>query len=108
MTTITFSKDNKTIRVEANDHAYGSDVVCNGISALIYSLESWLINHPNSVKCHESEFKTGKVKIEFVPIDPKVFIILGFVYGGLLQIEYSYGRKYICVNAPDEVKDLMG
>ena len=108
MTTVTFSENNNLIRVTAHDHAYGSEIVCNGVSVLMYALEAWLLNHPDCVCNHESEFKSGRAEIEFVPTSDEVYQILGFVYEGLLQVEYSYGEKFIRVNASEGLRKLMG
>lgn len=108
MTTVTFSNRHNHIRVTAYDHAYGSDAVCNGISALLYSLESWLLNHPKEVKAHESDFVSGKAEIEFIPASINVLKILGFVYQGLRQIEHTYGKNFISVNVSEELEELMG
>ena len=108
MTTVTFSEDNNRIRVTAIDHAYGSDAVCNGVSIMMYSLESWLLNNSDSISGHESEFKSGKAEIEFTSVSNKVYTVLDFVRQGLEQVEYTYGDKFLKVNVSEKLKTHMG
>lgn len=107
MTTVTFSMIENRVKVCAVDHAYGCEIVCNGISIMMYSLEAWILNHSDCVKGHESEFKPGRAEIEFTPIESEVFDILGFVVLGLEQIEHTYGRKFITVNVSEALKTLI-
>ena len=107
MTTVTISKYNNRIRVSAIDHAYGSEAVCAGISVMMYALEAWLLNHHDYVRAHESRFKSGQAEIEFLPLDPKAYTILGFIADGLEQVEHSYGKQFLTVNVADELKELI-
>ena len=107
MTTVTFSMDDNRIRVFALDHAYGSQMVCNGISIMLYYLEAWLLNNPGSNRGHESEFKPGRAEILFIPNEARVFDILGFVIEGLEQVEYSYGSEFITVKVSEALKNLI-
>ena len=107
MTTVTLSKYNNRVRVSAIDHAYGSEQVCAGISVMMYALEAWLLNHHEYIRAHESRFKSGQAEIEFTPVSPTVYAVLGFVADGLEQVEHSYGKKFITVNVADELKNLI-
>ena len=107
MTTVTFSKIENRVKVCAYNHAYGSEIVCNGISIMMYSLEAWLLNHSDYVRGHESEFKPGRAEIEFTPIEAEVYDILGFVIEGLEQVEHTYGRQFITVNVSEALKTLI-
>ena len=108
MTTISFVRDDhrNTIRVSAHNHT--QSIVCNAVSMMMYSLESWLINHSDYVKSHESEFKSGDAYIEFVPRKSEIYIILAFIYEGLLDLEYSYGKELVSISCDDTLKMLMG
>ena len=108
MTTVTISKINNLIKVTAHDHAYGSEMVCNAVSVMIYSLEAWILNNPELVKSHESDFRPGDAYIKFVATDAEVFSILDFIVTGLLQVENTYGRQFIAVNVSEEIKSLLG
>lgn len=108
MTTITFSKKNNQIRVTAHDHAYGSEMVCNAVSVMMYTLEAWLLSNTDLVKHHVSEFKSGDAWISFIPNDCEVYTVLGFMIVGLAEIEHNYGRQFIALSVSDEIKKLTG
>ena len=108
MTTVTFSKIGSRIKVCAHDHAYGSEMVCNAVSVMMYSLEAWILNNPKAVKNHESDFKPGEAIISFSPEDCDVYTILGFVIIGLAQVEHTYGRQFIALNVSKEILTLTG
>ena len=108
MTTITFMKLGNRIKITAHDHAYGSEMVCNAVSVMMFSLEAWLVSNPEMVKHHESEFKSGHAEIEFTPIEAEMYTILGFVILALAEIELNYGRDFIALNVSEEIKELTG
>lgn len=108
MTTITFTKTNNQIKVVAHDHAYGSQMVCNAVSVMMYTLEAWLLNNTDLVKHHVSDFKSGDASIAFIPNDCDVYTVLGFIIIGLAEIEHNYGRQFIALSVSDEIKSLTG
>ena len=108
MTTVTIQKNHNKIKLSAHDHAYGSNEVCNGISTLFYSMEAWILNNPERVQKHESEFKPGEAYIEFLSQDYGIYEILKFVIIGLVEMEHSYGKRFISVNVSDDIKNLVG
>lgn len=108
MTTVTFTKTNNEIRVSAHDHAYGNSAVCNAVSGMMFSLEAWILNNPDCVKKHSSDFKAGDARVSFVAVAPEVYTVLGFMIVGLAQVEHNYGRKFLTLNVSDEVKSLVG
>lgn len=107
MTTVTFTRINNQIKVSAYDHAYGSEMVCNAVSVMMYSLEAWLLNNPEMVKRHTSEFRPGYANIEFKAIEGEVYTILDFIICGLRQVENTYGRQFIALNVSKDIEKLV-
>lgn len=108
MTTITFLKLGNRIKISAHDHAYGSEMVCNAVSIMLFSLEAWLESCPDMIKNHESEFKPGHAEIEFTPVECEIYTVLAFIIVALYEIEVNYGRKFIALNVSEEIKELTG
>lgn len=108
MTTITFSKTNNQIKVTAHDHAYGSEMVCNAVSVMMYTLEAWCLNNSDLIKHHSSDFRAGDAYVSFIPNDCEVYAILGFMIIGLAEIEHNYGRQFLALSVSDEIKKLTG
>lgn len=108
MTTVTIDSTKRIVRITAKDHAYGNDKVCNGISTLLLTLESYLVNNPERISKHKSHIEPGDIEIMFAVKRFEMYAILEFVIIGLLQIENEYGNEFISVNVSDEINSLMG
>ena len=106
MTTVSFALINKRVRVTATEHTMS--LVCHGVSAFMFALESYLLNHSDLAKHHKSDFKAGYAEIEFTPLEWDIYPILGFIYEGLLQIEHTYGKQFLVVNISENLKSLLG
>ena len=106
MTTVEFTQNDKRIKISAHDHT--DKIVCSAVSMMMYALESWLINHPEFTRDHSSSLESGNAYIAFTPTNDEMYNILGFVYGGLLNLEYTYGKEIVTVKCDDSLISLMG
>lgn len=63
----TYDRDGRTHTLSVNGHARyakrGEDIVCAGVSAIVYSLVAWLENNVESEKFTSIDEQNGKVVI---------------------------------------------
>lgn len=107
MTRVNISKEGEKIKIKANGHATGSDMACNAISALVFTLEAWIVNNSFSVRKHYSSFDLGDATIEFIPVESDSYTALEFFIIGMIEIEHNYS-EYMELNLDSEVYSLIG
>lgn len=106
MTEITISMKYDKVKIRAKGHATGSEQVCSAISALMYSLEAWIINNPDCVRKYFSDFEAGDVHIEFIPVESESYTALEFLVTGLVSLAKNYG-EYVTVSVSSEISHLL-
>ncbi|MBR3279928.1 MAG: ribosomal-processing cysteine protease Prp [Lachnospiraceae bacterium] len=94
MTKIYVKADPPVYAISFRDHATGAPEVCSGISALMYSLEGFLINHEEEITFHVSSIPEDNTDafayIRFDSSSEKVNGAFELIVIGLLQIQESY------------------
>ena len=106
MTRIDITKAEPRFSIQFDGHATGSEEVCAGISALMYSLEGFLRNHEDELFLHSAKLdKPGYGYISFELEDHAKNITGAFelVTIGLLQIAESYPD--FCTAKYSEIKN---
>lgn len=106
MTKIKIDKKDDRVVIKAKGHATGSNEVCSAISALICSLEAWIVNNPDCVRKHFSDIEAGDVHIEFVPVESESYTALEFLVIGLVNLAKNYG-EYVTVSVSSEISHLL-
>ena len=105
MTKIEITRADPRFSILFDGHATGSEEVCAGISALMYSLEGFLRNHEEELFLHSAKLdKPGYGYISFELEEPAKNITGAFelVTIGLLQIADSYPE--FCTVEYNEIK----
>lgn len=94
MTKIYVMAKQPVYNIAFRDHATGAPEVCSGISALMFSLEGFLMNHEDEISSHVSSIPEDNTDastyIRFESDSEKVNGAFELVVIGLMQIEASY------------------
>ena len=90
MTDITVREKDNLYLIQAKGHATGSEKVCSGISAIMYSLAGWLENNEEHIRYKSHKLTSGDAVIEFKGTDEIARAVFDMAVIGLLQIEQKY------------------
>lgn len=83
-----------SLRGHANYSEYGKDIVCAGVSAIVYSLLGWLENNAYDVTTCDYDAAGGDVHI-YCEGTEKLESVMDMVIIGLEQIAYRYPDNVI-------------
>lgn len=89
MTIIVLRHEDDKYLIQATGHATGSEKVCSGVSAILYSIAGWLVNNGEHIRYYKSSLQSGNAVIEFAGgvVAKAVYEVASI---GLLQIEKQY------------------
>lgn len=93
MIQIHYQQDGSVCRLELQGHAdyaaSGEDIVCAGVSSIIFSLLGWLENHPEEMENADTDVSSGAVFI-YCDCSEKALTAFELVAIGLEQIALRY------------------